>query len=95
MYEQASQVATDAVGSIRTVASFCAEGKVLRLYHKKCKLPLQKGICQGLLSGFALGLSNFLFFATNGFCFWFGAKLVQDGKTNFKEVFIVSHLIPC
>ncbi|KAE9460329.1 hypothetical protein C3L33_07767, partial [Rhododendron williamsianum] len=28
MYEEASQVASDAVGSIRTVASFCAEGKV-------------------------------------------------------------------
>ncbi|MCI16475.1 ABC transporter B family member 9-like, partial [Trifolium medium] len=29
MYEEASQVATDAVSSIRTVASFCAESKVM------------------------------------------------------------------
>jgi hypothetical protein len=36
MYEEASQVANDAVGSIRTVASFCAEDKVMELYRKKC-----------------------------------------------------------
>lgn len=29
MYEEASQVANDAVSSIRTVASFCAEQKVM------------------------------------------------------------------
>nr|CAB3476966.1 unnamed protein product [Digitaria exilis] len=35
MYEEASQVANDAVGSIRTVASFSAEEKVMDLYKKK------------------------------------------------------------
>ncbi|KAJ1418721.1 P-loop containing nucleoside triphosphate hydrolase [Sesbania bispinosa] len=35
MYEEASQVANDAVGSIRTVASFCAEEKVMELYQEK------------------------------------------------------------
>ncbi|KAL6004059.1 ABC transporter B member 21 [Asimina triloba] len=37
MYEDASQVANDAVGSIRTVASFCAEDRVMELYQKKCE----------------------------------------------------------
>ncbi|KAI5056796.1 hypothetical protein GOP47_0028614 [Adiantum capillus-veneris] len=59
MYEDASQVATDAVGSIRTVASFCAEDKVMSLYHDK----------------------------SYSFCFWFGAKMVQKGTTNFEDVF--------
>lgn len=89
MYEDASQVATDAVGSIRTVSSFCAEEKVLRLYHEKCRFPLQKGIRQGFFSGFIFGVSNFVMFGAYAFCFWFGAKLVQDGKTGFKEVFRV------
>ncbi|KAJ1418724.1 P-loop containing nucleoside triphosphate hydrolase [Sesbania bispinosa] len=35
LYEEASQVANDAVGSIRTVASFCAEEKVMELYQEK------------------------------------------------------------
>lgn len=43
MYEEASQVATDAVGSIRTVASFCAEDKVIALYKRKCEAPLKTG----------------------------------------------------
>ncbi|GFZ04458.1 ATP binding cassette subfamily B4 [Actinidia rufa] len=49
MYEEASQVANDAVGSIRTVASFCAEEKVMVLYKKKCEGPMKTGIRQGLL----------------------------------------------
>ncbi|KAF3449845.1 hypothetical protein FNV43_RR05924 [Rhamnella rubrinervis] len=38
MYEEASQVANDAVGSIRTVASFCSESKVMEMYQKKSVL---------------------------------------------------------
>ena len=29
MYEEATQVANDAVGNIRTVASFCAEKRIM------------------------------------------------------------------
>ncbi|KAJ8632464.1 hypothetical protein MRB53_025800 [Persea americana] len=60
MYEEASQVANDAVGSIRTVASFCAEDKVMELYKKKCEAS-----------------------------FYAGARLVENGKTTFTEVFRV------
>ncbi|KAI7750748.1 hypothetical protein M8C21_013050 [Ambrosia artemisiifolia] len=51
MYEEASQVANDAVGSIRTVASFCAEERVMELYRQKCECPKKTGIKQGLISG--------------------------------------------
>ncbi|BFG14778.1 hypothetical protein CerSpe_010520 [Prunus speciosa] len=51
MYEDASQVANDAVGSIRTIASFCAEEKVIELYQKKCKGPIKTGIRQGFYAG--------------------------------------------
>ncbi|XXG76266.1 hypothetical protein AAC387_Pa08g0649 [Persea americana] len=66
MYEEASQVANDAVGSIRTVASFCAEDKVMELYKKKCEGPLKAGVS-----------------------FYAGARLVENGKTTFTEVFRV------
>ncbi|KAK9084446.1 hypothetical protein Scep_030917 [Stephania cephalantha] len=39
LYEEASQIASDAVSSIRTVASFCAEEKVMKLYEKKSEGP--------------------------------------------------------
>ena len=57
MYEEASQVASDAVGSIRTVASFCAEKKVMDMYRQKCEGPLNHGVRQGIISGAGFGFS--------------------------------------
>ncbi|KAJ6710158.1 ATP-DEPENDENT PERMEASE MDL1 MITOCHONDRIAL [Salix koriyanagi] len=89
MYEEASQVANDAVGSIRTVASFCAEEKVMQLYRKKCEGPMATGIRQGLISGTGFGVSFFLLFSVYATCFYVGAQLVQHGKTTFADVFQV------
>lgn len=89
MYEEASQVATDAVGSIRTVASFCAEEKVMELYRKKCEGPMKSGIHQGLISGTGFGVSFFLLFSVYATSFYAGAKLVESGKATFPDVFRV------
>ncbi|GMY39401.1 ABC transporter B family member 11-like [Fagus crenata] len=89
MYEEASQVANDAVGSIRTVASFCAEEKVMQLYKRKCEGPMRTGIRQGMISGIGFGLSFFLLFSVYATSFYAGARLVKDGKTTFSDVFLV------
>ncbi|PSS28982.1 ABC transporter B family member 9 like [Actinidia chinensis var. chinensis] len=89
MYEDASQVANDAVGSIRTVASFCAEKKVMEMYQRKCEAPMKHGVRIGLVSGTGFGFSLFALYCTNAFCFYVGALLVQHGKATFEEVFKV------
>ncbi|KAK8509748.1 hypothetical protein V6N11_058150 [Hibiscus sabdariffa] len=89
MYEEASQVANDAVGSIRTVASFCAEEKVMQLYRKKCEGPLQAGIRQGLISGVGFGISFFLLFNVYATSFYAGSQLVEHGHATFSDVFQV------
>ncbi|KAF9669200.1 hypothetical protein SADUNF_Sadunf14G0083100 [Salix dunnii] len=89
MYEEASQVANDAVGSIRTVASFCAEEKVMHLYRRKCEGPMRTGIRQGMISGTGFGVSFFLLYSVYATCFYVGAQLVQHGKATFPEVFRV------
>ncbi|KAL5537680.1 hypothetical protein UlMin_045273 [Ulmus minor] len=89
MYEEASQVANDAVGSIRTVASFGAEEKVMELYRKKCEGPMKTGIRQGLISGVGFGISFFLLFCVYAASFYAGARLVKAGKTTFTDVFMV------
>ncbi|KAG8653337.1 hypothetical protein MANES_05G009400v8 [Manihot esculenta] len=89
MYEEASQVANDAVGSIRTVASFCAEEKVMQMYKKKCEGPLKTGVRQGLISGIGFGVSFFLLFSVYATSFYAGAQLVKHGKTTFSDVFQV------
>ncbi|XP_039001206.1 ABC transporter B family member 4-like isoform X2 [Hibiscus syriacus] len=89
MYEEASQVANDAVGSIRTVASFCAEEKVMQLYRKKCEGPLRTGIRQGLISGAGFGISFFLLFNVYATTFYVGSQLVEHGDATFTDVFQV------
>ena len=91
MYEEASQVANDAVGSIRTVASFCAEEKVMELYRKKCEGPMKTGIRQGLISGIGFGVSSSLLFLVYATSFYAGARLVEDGKATFSAVFKVNN----
>ena len=82
-------MANDAVGSIRTVASFCAEPKVMDMYQKKCLAPVKQGVRAGLVSGAGLGFSFFALYCTNAFCFYVGSILVQHGKATFGEVFKV------
>lgn len=89
LYEDASQVASDAVGSIRTVAAFCAEEKVMKLYEKKCEKPRKTGIQQGLVSGAAFGVSMFLIYIVYATSFYVGARFVEAGRTTFSKVFQV------
>ncbi|XP_048333059.2 ABC transporter B family member 9 [Ziziphus jujuba] len=89
MYEEASQVANDAVGSIRTVASFCAEEKVMEMYKKKCEAPMSQGVRLGLISGAGFGFSFFALFCIEAFIFYIGAVLEKNGKATFGEVFKV------
>ncbi|KAH7521539.1 hypothetical protein FEM48_Zijuj07G0044300 [Ziziphus jujuba var. spinosa] len=89
MYEDASQVANDAVGSIRTVASFCAEKKVMEMYQKKCEGPRSQGVRLGLISGSGFGFSFFAMYCINAFLFYIGAVLEKNGKAEFGEVFKV------
>ena len=94
MYEEASQVANDAVGGIRTVASFCAEEKVMEIYKRKCEGPLKAGIKQGLISGIGFGVSFALLFCVYATSFYAGARLVQAGQITFSDVFRVCGTIP-
>ncbi|CAL1380379.1 unnamed protein product [Linum trigynum] len=89
MYEEASQVANDAVGSIRTVASFCAEEKVMGLYRKKCEGPVKSGVKQGIISGVGLGMSSLFLYSFYAISFYAGAKLVASGDATFPDVFQV------
>ncbi|PIN18761.1 Multidrug/pheromone exporter, ABC superfamily [Handroanthus impetiginosus] len=93
MYEEASQVANDAVSNIRTVASFCAQERIIDMYEKKCEGPAIKGTRQGLIIGIGFGLSVFFLFSVYATSFYAGARLVQDGKITFTDVFRVFYAL--
>ncbi|CAN7047988.1 hypothetical protein IGI04_025794 [Brassica rapa subsp. trilocularis] len=88
-YEEASQVANDALGSIRTVASFCAEEKVIEMYKKRCEDSIKSGTKQGVVAGLGFGLSFFVLYSVYAACFYAGARLVKDGRTTYNGVFQV------
>ncbi|XP_027187283.1 ABC transporter B family member 11-like isoform X3 [Cicer arietinum] len=89
LYEEASQIANDAVGNIRTVSAFCAEEKVMELYQKKCAVPVQTGKRHGLVSGAGFGLSIFFLFCVYACSFYAGAQLIENGQTTITEFFQV------
>ncbi|RRT72842.1 hypothetical protein B296_00022109 [Ensete ventricosum] len=89
MYEEASQVANDAVASIRTVASFCAEQNVMDAYLRKCEAPMRNGERQGIISGLGYSFSFVALYCTYALCFYVGARFVHDAQANFTQVFRV------
>lgn len=89
MYEEAIQIANDATGNIRTVASFTAENKVMGLYKLKCQEPTKAGVRQGVTSGIGFGISIFLMFSAYAICFYAGARLIDEKKTTAANVFRV------
>jgi hypothetical protein len=93
MYENASQVATDAVGSIRTVASFCAEKRVVATYNEKCGALRKQGIRSGIVGGLGFGFSFLIMYLAYGLCFYVGAQFIRQGKTTFPDVFKVRYLL--
>ncbi|KAL8468366.1 hypothetical protein ACS0TY_031549 [Phlomoides rotata] len=89
MYEEASQVANDAVSSIRTVASFGAEDKVIKMFEEKCSGPVKQGVRLGVVSGASFGVGTLALYFTQAFCFYIGAVLIQNGKASSGDVFKV------
>ncbi|XP_064966544.1 ABC transporter B family member 9-like [Musa acuminata AAA Group] len=89
MYEEASQVASDAVASIRTVASFCGEQNVMDAYLRKCEAPMRNGERQGIICGLGYSFSFIALYCTYALCFYIGARFVHDAQANFAQVFRV------
>ncbi|GJP35341.1 hypothetical protein CLOM_g19843 [Closterium sp. NIES-68] len=88
-FEEASRVANDAVSAIRTVAAFGAEQRVQELYNERCSTPIAAGIRKAHVSGVGMAVAQFSIFGVYSLAFWFGGKLVQQGKTTFQDVFQV------
>jgi ATP-binding cassette subfamily B (MDR/TAP) protein 1 len=83
-YEKAGEVATEAVGGIRTIASFTNEEKIIQVYSSRLEGPTRLGIKRAHVSGIGFGVSQFIMFASNALAFWYGGKLVDDREWKAK-----------
>ncbi|KAL8552874.1 hypothetical protein ACS0TY_001523 [Phlomoides rotata] len=85
-YLKANMLAGEAVSNIRTVAAFCAEGKVLDLYARELTEPAKSSFRRGQAAGIFYGVSQFFIFSSYGLALWYGSTLMEKGLSGFKSV---------
>ncbi|XP_024317106.1 ABC transporter B family member 4 isoform X3 [Brachypodium distachyon] len=89
MYDDASQLAIDAISSIRTIASFCCEKRITRIYDLKCEASMNQGVRTGIVGGIGYGFSFMMLYLAYSLCSYVGAQFVRHGKSSFDDVFRV------
>ena len=78
VYSQAGSVAEETLTAIRTVVVFGGQQKEMERFDQSL-LPAKKaGIKRGLATGFGLGLSWTITYASYALAFWYGIQLVLD-----------------
>ncbi|GLJ21858.1 hypothetical protein SUGI_0408710 [Cryptomeria japonica] len=85
-YLRANMVATEAVSSIRTVAAFCAEEKVVDLFSRELDEPRKRSFRRGHIAGICYGLAQFCMFSSYGLALWYASTLIRDYKATFGSV---------
>lgn len=75
-HEHSAQLACEAAGAIRTVASLTREGDCLRLYSESLDEPLRNSNKKALYSNAIYALSQAMSFFVIALIFWYGSRLV-------------------
>lgn len=85
-YLKANMLAAEAVSNIRTVAAFCAEEKVIKLYADELKEPAKQSFRRGQGAGLFYGVSQFFLFSSYALALWYGSELMSKEMASFKSV---------
>ncbi|CDO69243.1 hypothetical protein BN946_scf185042.g145 [Trametes cinnabarina] len=84
-HEASAQLACEAAGAIRTVASLVREDDCSRLYSESLEEPLRRSKTSAIYSNAIYALSQAMSFWVIALIFWYGSRLVADFKrTNFQ-----------
>ena len=86
-HEESAQLACEAAGAIRTVASLTCEDDCLELYSKTLEKPLRELSRTTLWSNLLFSLSRSLAFFIIALTSWYGSRLVSFGEFTSKELF--------
>ncbi|CAN6274849.1 unnamed protein product [Urochloa humidicola] len=85
-YLKANMLAAEAVSNIRTVAAFCSEEKVIKLYEDELKEPSKRSFRRGQGAGLFYGVSQFFLFSSYALALWYGSQLMSKELATFKSV---------
>jgi len=89
IYHESARFASEAVGAIRTVSSLTLEEKVLQKYGEKLASTSKKDLRHAAVSMVLFGLSDSLDLGAAGLGFWYGGKLLSEGKYDVETFFTV------
>jgi ATP-binding cassette subfamily B (MDR/TAP) protein 1 len=84
--EDANQVASEAIGNIRTVASFTREEATVTIFVAKMAAPMKLGVKNAIVRGFMTGLGQLFLMCSYTLSLWYGGKLIDDGEYTFLQV---------
>lgn len=88
-YQESARFVSEAIAAIRTVSSLGLEPKILAKYGQSLQTSVRKSYKQTLITMVLFGLSESLDLAATGLAFWYGAKLLSEGKYGTQAFFIV------
>ncbi|KAM9973614.1 hypothetical protein ACTFIW_010724 [Dictyostelium discoideum] len=84
-YAECGQVASEAIGGIRTVSSFTCENKILEKFRQCLQKPIQMSFRKSNVSGLSFGFSQCTLFFIYTLTYWYGGKLVDSGEWPAKQ----------
>ncbi|GJE98503.1 multidrug resistance-associated ABC transporter [Phanerochaete sordida] len=87
-HEQSAQLACEAAGSIRTVASLTREEDCLRLYSESLEGPLQESKSSALWSNLLYAVTQAMSFFVIALVFWYGSRLVAAQEYGTFQFFV-------
>ncbi|KAI9255701.1 P-loop containing nucleoside triphosphate hydrolase protein [Phascolomyces articulosus] len=88
-YAEAGAIAEQVFAGIRTVYSFSLQNRFALRYEEKLVKAREVGMKRGIYLGIGFACFLFVLFATYGLSFWYGGKLVQQGKMDGATVLVV------
>ncbi|TFY65766.1 hypothetical protein EVG20_g5320 [Dentipellis fragilis] len=87
-HEESAQLACEAAGAIRTVASLTREEDCLRLYSESLEEPLRKSNRTAIWSNLLYAVSQSSAFFVISLIFWYGARLISFREFTTVDFFI-------
>ncbi|EPZ35336.1 ABC transporter domain-containing protein [Rozella allomycis CSF55] len=85
MYEDASQVATEALENIRTVISLSREGYFEHEYQSGLQVPYKVGVTRAFTSSLGHGFAQSIQFFAYTLAYYYGSRLMIDGTIDFSN----------
>lgn len=79
-YAKAGNVAEEALTNVKTVMAFSGIEKEIERYEDGLKVAKAAAKKRGAISAFGVGLMWFIIYASYSLAFWYGTKLILDGR---------------